>query len=378
VTHDAKTWDAVIIGAGPAGAVAAALLADRGWQVLLVDKSAWPRDKVCGGCLNASAVELLRESGLSSALRQCQQLDRVTWHAGNRQLEIPAPGGFAILRSDLDATLVVAAVSRGATFLPNTAAKLLPESAGDHFRSISLGAETIRTRVVLACDGISGTSLAAESWAGWRIHRNAWIGAATTCPPEFFDIPSGAIHMHVGRGGYVGIVRLPDARIHLAAALDPAVCRDMGGPAHLITSILGCGTFASQKFSGAGLLTRRRDRAGGHRVLAVGDALGYIEPFTGEGMAWAIEGAINAVAILPEIAQNWPSDLPLRWENTVRRTIRAKQRSCRLLRPMMHHPLLAAGLLAAGNAIPAAAHFLASCVCQPRSRAMNVPQRGAG
>jgi flavin-dependent dehydrogenase len=437
VSGDPTTWDALVVGAGPAGAVAAALLADRGWRVLLVDKSAWPREKVCGGCLNAAAVQMLGDVGLAGALRQSQRLDRVTWHAGTRRLEIAATGGVAILRSDLDAALVAAAVSRGVTFLPNTAAKLLPASSGNNFRMISLGTETIRARVVLACDGISGTSLAAESWAGWRIHRNAWIGAATTCASEAIDmafspsapslgtagegrgggllsaqtylrgnaaptltlprsteggdqsaksqnaaaplaIPFGAIHMHIGHGGYVGAVRLDDGRIHIAAALNPTICRDLGGPPALIASILGGGDFSSQKFFGAGLLTRHRDHAGGDRVLAVGDALGYVEPFTGEGMAWAIEGAINAVAILPESAENWRSDLPLRWEDTIRRTIRAKQRWCRLMRPMMHHPLLAAAVLAAGKALPMAAQLVASAVCAAPPRMANASQRGAG
>jgi flavin-dependent dehydrogenase len=210
------------------------------------------------------------------------------------------------------------------------------------------------------------------------------MGAAATGPAEMDDVPNGGIHMHIGRGGYVGMVRMSDGRVHVAAALDPAVCREAGGPGAAVRMILDyCGRPAALqceplRYDGAGLLTRRRERAGGHRVLAVGDALGYVEPFTGEGMAWAIEGAMRAVDLLPEKAQTWPADLPERWEDEMRRSIQAKQRWCRGLRPVVHYPALAGLALAAGRAIPAAAQFVASCVCEPRAKTIAVTQRGAG
>ena len=66
--HDARAepdpYDAVVIGAGPAGGIAALGLARAGRRVLLVDKQRFPRAKVCGCCLNASAVATLREAEL--------------------------------------------------------------------------------------------------------------------------------------------------------------------------------------------------------------------------------------------------------------------------------------------------------------------------
>ena len=59
-----KLWPAVVVGAGPAGAVAARELARAKIEVLLVDKATFPRQKVCGGCLGRAAIELLRDCGL--------------------------------------------------------------------------------------------------------------------------------------------------------------------------------------------------------------------------------------------------------------------------------------------------------------------------
>ncbi|HSG47467.1 MAG TPA: FAD-dependent monooxygenase, partial [Longimicrobiales bacterium] len=61
-------WDAVVVGAGPAGALTAALAARRGLATLLVERSAFPRWKVCGACLNPAGVAVLRWAGLDGIL----------------------------------------------------------------------------------------------------------------------------------------------------------------------------------------------------------------------------------------------------------------------------------------------------------------------
>src|ERR1041384_3438007 len=61
-------WDAVVIGAGVAGGVSAALLAERGRRGVFVEKQPWPREKSCGGCLNAAGVRMLRTVGLGEVI----------------------------------------------------------------------------------------------------------------------------------------------------------------------------------------------------------------------------------------------------------------------------------------------------------------------
>ena len=69
----AHVWEAVVIGAGPAGAVAARELAHQGLSVLLVDKARFPRRKVCGGCLNAAVLMLLEQIGLGDLPRSIRR-----------------------------------------------------------------------------------------------------------------------------------------------------------------------------------------------------------------------------------------------------------------------------------------------------------------
>ena len=69
------TWDALVIGAGPAGSVTARELARRGRRVLLVDRATFPRSKVCGGCLNGAAIRTLERLGLGRVLEGALPLD---------------------------------------------------------------------------------------------------------------------------------------------------------------------------------------------------------------------------------------------------------------------------------------------------------------
>jgi flavin-dependent dehydrogenase len=123
LAHIAKVnWDAIVVGAGPAGVIAAHEVAKRGQRVLLVDKASFPRPKVCGGCLNLSMLATLERVGLTSAIHE---LDGVALNAlrlttGNHSATLPLPGGTSISREAMDAALIAAAVHDGVTFLSNT------------------------------------------------------------------------------------------------------------------------------------------------------------------------------------------------------------------------------------------------------------------
>lgn len=351
ITRLAKErWDAVIVGAGPAGGVAGAILAAKGWRTLLVERASWPRQKVCGGCLNANAVRMLHSLGLASALAGSTLIDRTILRTPARSVVLPMPAGLAISRDVLDSGLVTEFQRRGGTFVSNVTATLLPVDVNPVFRTIGLRSAdaemAIEARIVLACDGISGTLLKGEPTTEWDVAADAWIGVSTTLADDPC-LQSRSIHMHVADDGYVGIVRLADGSAHLAAALCPDRCRTIGGPGELISQILErCGhsrpALDNVRFQGTGHLTRRRRVLGGHRVLTVGDACGYVEPFTGEGMAWAIQSAARATSLLPHPLDAWPRTLVEQWMRQHRSTIQRQHARCRMIRYGVRRPRLAA------------------------------------
>src|SRR5581483_5466827 len=111
-------YDALIVGAGPAGSVAARLLAQAGWDVALVERAVFPRRKVCGEFISAATLPVLEACGVAEAFSAAAgpQVRRVGIYAGD--VALAAPGekawGRALGREHLDLLLRDAAVTAGA------------------------------------------------------------------------------------------------------------------------------------------------------------------------------------------------------------------------------------------------------------------------
>src|SRR5688572_32503746 len=117
------TFDAIVIGAGPAGSTAALLLARAGWSVAIVEKSAFPRRKVCGEFISAPALSLLARAGVADELlgRAGPEVREVAIYAGDRvvtgsmpRADGAVPYGCALGREHLDSLLLAAAQRAGA------------------------------------------------------------------------------------------------------------------------------------------------------------------------------------------------------------------------------------------------------------------------
>jgi flavin-dependent dehydrogenase len=333
------TCDAVVIGAGPAGAVAARELARRGCSVRLVDKALFPRAKVCGCCVSAAAVAGLRKLGLGSVLVEGVPLCGVHIAAGSRGARVKLPGGVALSRAALDAALVREAVGAGVRFRDGASAAL--GSGDSDAREVVLDrSEILRAKVVVIASGLTGADAIPEP--------GARIGAGVSVPaeavPAFFA--AGTIYMATARGGYVGLVRIEGGRLDAAAAFDVAFVKTHGGPGPAAEAILaGVGWpripgLAELPWRGTPALTRRARTLAGQRWFAVGDAAGYVEPFTGEGMAWAVTSAAALAPIAARAARRWDDSLVSEWESTYRRAIGKRQRTCRVVAQVLRSPAL--------------------------------------
>ncbi|VTT97151.1 nad binding site : FAD dependent oxidoreductase OS=Isosphaera pallida (strain ATCC 43644 / DSM 9630 / IS1B) GN=Isop_3154 PE=4 SV=1: FAD_binding_3 [Gemmataceae bacterium] len=318
------THDTLVIGAGPAGSVTARELARRGRRVLLVDKATFPRPKVCGCCLNGAAVRTLERIGLGHVLAGAIPLDRVRIAGGARSAEVRLPRGVALSREALDVRLIDAAVRSGVEFRPNTTILQRDRGATD-------------VNVTVLASGLTGGGAAPEP--GSRIGAGVVLGAASV--PAFYT--DGTIFMATGRGGYVGLVRVEDGRLDVAAAFDPAFVKSAGGLGPAAEDVLGSAGWpvpselVGAAWKGTPALTRRPVRVAGERFFAVGDAAGYVEPFTGEGMAWAV---MSAAALAPIAARDWQPGLAREWEAAHARVVARRQRVCRVVSRVLRSPQL--------------------------------------
>jgi flavin-dependent dehydrogenase len=320
-------WDAVVIGAGPAGSVTARELARRGCRVLLLDKAKFPRAKVCGCCLNGAAIGTLDRLGLGHVLEGAVPLDRVSLAAGSRFAQLRLSRGVALSRDLFDSRLVEAAVRAGVEFR----AGVMVNRASDNLS---------QSRVVIVASGLTGGDANAET--GSRIGAGVVLPADAV--PEFYG--ARTIYMATGRGGYVGLVRVENDRLDVAAAFDAAFVRSAGGLGLAAEAILREAGWpipielADAAWKGTPALTRRPARLATRGMFVVGDAAGYVEPFTGEGMAWAVMSAAALALIAARAVRQWDDELVREWEAMHRRIVGRRQRVCRIVSRVLRSPRL--------------------------------------
>jgi flavin-dependent dehydrogenase len=344
--------DVLVVGAGPAGSVTARELARRGCRVLLVDKADFPRAKVCGSCLNGAAIRTLERLGLGGVLDGAVPLDRVRIAAGSRAAEVRLPRGLALSRGEFDARLVDEAVRAGVEFRPNT--------------MVSRSSEFLKeSRVAVWATGLGGEA-----------KPNSRLGAGVVLPaaaaPDFYA--AGAIHMATGRGGYVGLVRVEYDRLDVAAAFDAAFVKASGGLGPAAAAILEevgwpvPAGLADAEWRGTPALTRRPPRIAGRGWFAVGDAAGYVEPFTGEGIAWAVQSAAALAPVAARAARSWDHGLVSEWEAAHRRVVGRRQRGCRMVARALRSPVLTSLAVRVLHVLPAIARPFVASLNRPASQ----------
>lgn len=346
----ADTWDALVIGAGPAGSLTARQVALLGRRVLLVDRAQFPRAKVCGCCLNPAGLRVLHEVGLGDLTSEqgAVPLEAIDLRCGSVGARLPI-AGVALSRERFDAALLDAAQRAGVTFLPGTTASLgnlTPEFREIHLRELD---QTLQARAVVVADGLGSPTLSRQGQPSPPA-QHARIGAGVILP-EHPAFAAGTIFMACGRTGYLGGVRLEDGRLDLACALDADAVAQAHGIGPVTADLLTQAGWpvppglVEAAWKGTPRLTRSPGRLGDERLFAVGDAAGYVEPFTGEGMSWALAGAQALAPLVATACQKWEPALLTRWEAEHRRLVQSRQSLCRWLAWTLRRPWLLSGLL---------------------------------
>lgn len=357
-----RKCEVAVVGLGPAGAMAALRLAQSGVDVVGFDRAQFPRYKVCGGCLNARSLDALRAAGLEPTALGGVPITRFEASFKRRRVSLPLPEGLAVSRTRLDAFLADKAAVSGVKTLFGTKCTAL-ERVDDVWKLVleRNGAfETLSARFVIAADGLNG--IAAKCCAGFHqtTHRSSRIGAgALLGASKAYE--SGTIYMAVGARGYVGLTVVENAQINVAAAFEPAFIRECGSPARAASSILDSCGFAvptdlhEAAWRGTPPLTQQTRPVAANGLFLVGDAAGYVEPFTGEGMAWALEGASKLAEVLAKRLAGRTADAESEWKMTYRRSFSPAQRRCSWISKGLRSAAVTATVAGALGALPALA-----------------------
>ena len=306
-------WDAVVVGAGPAGASSALLLARAGARVLLLDRARFPRDKPCSEYLSPATTAILARLGedvleaVESAAHAKLYGMKVVAPSGaamcGRFVDAPRPYSFALPRTTFDAILVAAAARAGAAVREGvTVDDLIWDGravAGVVGRAADGTREADRARVTIGADGLRSV-----------VARR--LGLVRTAPPRrvaftahVADVAGvdGLGELHVSDRGYVGLGPVGGGVTTVALVVPLATVRHGGRDYRrtffdelerfpglagrfdrraLVREVLVTGPFAQWA---------RTPVAPGGGAILVGDAADFFDPFTGQGIHAAMRGA---------------------------------------------------------------------------------------
>jgi len=341
--------DVLVVGAGPAGTVAAALLARAGVTVRLVDRARFPRDKFCGDTLNPGVVRMLRRLQLAEEIVQAAPAIDGMIVTGPGGVRVRARyrrsrQGRALLRRDLDMALLREAVAAGAHVdegvLVRTPIVEAERVCGVTVRGRDRRRYDLRARVTIAADGrrsrlVASLGLASAS----RVERWAvggyfsGVGGLTT-----------AGEMHIRPGGYIGVAPITGDHANVCVVTDDR--RRAADPAALVASTLREDPDLRDRFTHArqvsalvstGPLARDVRLAGVPGLLLAGDAAGFIDPMTGDGLRFAVRGGELAAGAALELLSG-RQDAHLRLTRRRRRAFGPKWRLNCALRTLVGSP----------------------------------------
>jgi menaquinone-9 beta-reductase len=310
--------DVLVVGAGPAGAAAAAWAARAGLDVLLVDAAVFPRDKTCGDGLTPRAIGELTRLGLEDWLRAHTVNQGLRLHGFGQTRQLPWPGGnlpdwgSAVARTDLDDHLRTIAIKAGANAIDG--ARAIDVRRGDSgvesvsFERASRSATSepeyfdVACRRLVVADGVRsplGTLL------GRRWHRETVYGVAgrSYVDSELSDDPWISSHLELREregkllSGYGWIFPLGDGQVNLgvgalATARRPAniairplmsFYADQRREEFALTGSLRMPTSALLPMGGA------VSGVAGPNWALIGDAAGCVNPLNGEGIDYGLE-----------------------------------------------------------------------------------------
>lgn len=306
-------WDFVVVGAGVAGSFFAGLAAKYGSRVLLIDQGKFPRHKTCGGCLGPRGFRLLREAGALEGFEQFVPISEARFREpGGAEVSVPldrnpANPTVSVSRHALDHHLVKWAIGCGVSVQEETTglnSTVISEEGHSPIRSLLVRRnrveELLHTRFLIVACGV-GSLLVKRLGIKSRNSRPMRIGASWILPNRAINsLDPYSINMLTTRRGYLGIVGLPSGEWNCSASMWA------GNPQAFFREVaLQYQLDIEEEFLNATPtishpLRYSPSALGGEQFLLIGDSAGYSEPITGEGMSWALESVIVALASLQQ------------------------------------------------------------------------------
>jgi geranylgeranyl reductase family protein len=327
--------DVAVVGAGPAGASAALKLAQAGATVVLMEKESLPRYKVCGGGIVHRARALLKVDMTGVVEREFYEaamtlLDSSLSFTPRRDRPLIS----MTMRAQFDHLLVSAAEQAGARVMPGTRVRSL--SLRNNHVDLETTAGPVAAKFVIAADGVHSTLARQAGWQESRllipaIESELYISDremdchAGTARFDFDIPPHGYAWLFPKRDHLsVGVLSVRRGHVDLKAAFSRYL------------SALGINDVEREERHGFFIPVRpRRDGFARNRVILAGDAAGFADPVTGEGISFAIRSGQLAADALIQEAFEWPRS-GTTYETLIKRHITPELSAAGLLAKLLY------------------------------------------
>ena len=292
-------YDVAVIGGGPAGSSCAAFCAASGLRVVLIEREKFPREKVCGDCLNPECWPILRRLGIDQRVRASAHgtLDWVEFidlRDGHLRIDLPRGENaeIAIKRSAFDSILLDRARNLGAEVCEASTLTSIEKSDAAWKLTTAEATAAFRAGVLVAADGRNST-------VGRLLGLLPHVAKERVALQAHIPLPRGfgnRVVLQLLPGGYSGQAPVNDTQLNLCLVGKPKSIRALQAWAREYFNLA-----STQSWRTITPLTRSPLPPALENVLLAGDAARVVEPFTGEGIFYALRSGELAAAAAREI-----------------------------------------------------------------------------
>lgn len=295
-----ETFDVIIAGGGPAGAACASFCAKSGLRVLVLEREVFPREKVCGDCLNPGCWPVLDRLGVRDQIDQLPhgRQERVEFIGiGGQSVSIPLPAGrdgeISVKRSLFDDVLLNRAKKLGATVRNGVTVTALQKLSPGQWRIQTSTGEVSHAPIVVGADGRNSTVARLLNRAPSPQKDRIALQSHIALPAGFGD----RIVLQLLPEGYSGQAPTGLDQLNVCLVAKPARIDALKEWARKSFAVA-----ANHPWKTITPLKRGSLKAAENSVFFIGDAARVVEPFTGEGIFYALaSGELAADFIVRQI-----------------------------------------------------------------------------
>jgi geranylgeranyl reductase family protein len=289
-------YDVAIVGGGPAGATCATFCASNGLRTIVIEREKFPREKVCGDCINPLCWPVLRRLGIDRRMRDAQHgaLDCVEFiNPGGERLQVELPKGdsaeIAIKRSLFDFILLENARERGAEVRDDTVVRKIERGRNEEAWQLTAEDEKILARCVVAADGRNSTVARGLGLLRQAQRERIALQAHVPLPAGF----GNRVVLQLLPGGYSGQAPVNERELNLCLVGRAATLPQLRRWAREYFCLT-----PEPQWRTITPLTRRAISPVHENLFLIGDAARVVEPFTGEGIAYALHSGEIAAEMI--------------------------------------------------------------------------------